>query len=67
MFIGRTKHDVREDLVLSHVNVTDSNTQAQHLLELELDCRADLRKLVSKILGMRDGRRELSGYVQTIE
>lgn len=31
------QHDVSQSLIISHVNVTDGNTQAQNLLQLELD------------------------------
>ena len=34
---GRTKHDVGEDLVLVHLDVTDGNTQAKNLLHPERD------------------------------
>ena len=34
---GRTQHDVGENLVVRHLNVADGDTQAKHLLELELD------------------------------
>ena len=60
--MGRTQHDVGEDLVLGHLDVTDGDTQAENLLELELDRRANLGELVVKVLGVRDGRRELAGY-----
>ena len=58
-----TQHDVRENLILRHLDVTDSDTQAKDLLELELDGRADLSDLVGKVLGMGHGRRELASYV----
>ena len=59
---GRTKHDVAEHLVVGHLDVADGDTQAENLLELELDGRADLSELVLEVLGVRDGRRELAGY-----
>ena len=58
---GHTQHDIAENLVLGHLDVADSDTQAENLLELELDGRADLSQLVVKVLGVRDGRRELAG------
>ena len=61
---GRTQHDVREHLVLGHANVADGNTQAEHLLKLELDGRTDLSELVAQILSVRDGSRELASYVK---
>ena len=42
--------------------MADSDTQAEHLLELELDGRADFGELVRKVLCVGDGRRELSSY-----
>ena len=56
-----TQHDVTQDLVVVHLDVTDCNTKAQDLLELELDGGTDLRDLVAEILGMGDGSGELAG------
>ena len=42
--------------------MADGDTQAENLLELELDRRANLGELVVKVLGVRHGRRELAGY-----
>lgn len=58
----RTQHGVGEDLILSHLNMTDGNTQAQNLLELELDSRADLDDLVGQVFSVRDGGGELASY-----
>jgi hypothetical protein len=33
-----TQHDVSNHLVVRHLNMTDGDTKAKHLLELELDC-----------------------------
>lgn len=57
----RTQHDVTENLILSHLDVANSDTQAENLLELELDGRADLSKLAGQVLSVRDGGRELAG------
>ena len=38
----RTQHDVAKDLVLGHLNMADGDTQAENLLELELDGGANL-------------------------
>jgi len=59
------KHDVGKDLVLSHVAVSDGDTEAENLLELELDGRLDLVDLVLEVLGVRDGGRELTGLGKT--
>jgi hypothetical protein len=58
-----TKHDISEDLILRHLHVADSNTEAQNLLELELDGAANLGELVTEVFTMGDGSRELSGCV----
>ena len=60
----RTQHDVCKNLVLSHLDMADSDTQAEHLLELELDGRTDLSELVAQVLSVRDGGRELAGCVK---
>ena len=56
------EHDVGSDLVLGHVDVSDGDTKAENLLELELDSALDLGDLVVEVLTVRDGSRELSGY-----
>jgi hypothetical protein len=56
-----TQHDVAQNLVIVHLDVADSNAQAQDLLELELDRRPYFRQLVAQVLCMPDGSRELSG------
>ena len=57
---GRTKHDVGEDLVIVHLDVADGDTQAENLLQLELDRRADLGDLVVQVLSVGDGGGELA-------
>jgi len=52
-------------MVFSHANIPDSNTQTQHLLELELDSALHIGDLLREILGMGDGSGELSGLGQT--
>ena len=59
---GRTKHDVGEDLVVVHLDVADGDTQAEDLLQLELDGRADLSELVAQVLSVRDGGGALAGW-----
>jgi len=58
------QHDVGEDLILGHLDVADSNTQAKNLLELELDRRLNFDDLVAKILSVTDGGGELAGLGQ---
>jgi len=45
--------------------VTDGDTQAKDLLQLELDRRTDLSELVGQVLGVGDGGGELSGLGET--
>lgn len=56
------QHDVADELLLVHVDVADRHAHAQHLLQLELDRRLDLRDLGAEVLVVRDGRRELAGW-----
>jgi len=60
-----TEHDVGEDLVVVHVNMTDSDTQAQDLLELELDGGAHLVELVGEVLVVGHWGRELASLGET--
>lgn len=57
---ARTQHDVSEKLLVSHLSVADGNTQAENFLELELDSAAYIQNLCSKVIGVRDWRRELA-------
>jgi len=59
------QHDVGEDLVLGHLDVTDGDTQAENLLELELDGRLDFDDLVSEVFSVRDGGGELASLGET--
>ena len=52
-------------MIFGHLNVADGNTQAEHLLELELDGGADFDELVAEVFSVRDGSGEFSGYMQT--
>jgi len=61
----RTEHNVGEDLIIGHLDVAYSNTQAQDLLELEFDGRANLSDLSGKILRVRHGRGELASLGET--
>jgi hypothetical protein len=59
------QHDVSDQLVLSHANVSDGNTETQHLLELELDGALDVIDLGGQVLGVGDGGGELSSLGKT--
>ena len=54
------QHDVSDKLILLHVNVSDSDTHAQNLLELELDGGLDFGDLCVEIFGMGYRGRELA-------
>jgi hypothetical protein len=41
-----TKHDIAQDLIITHLDVADSNPQTKDLLQLELDRRTDLSELI---------------------
>ena len=56
----RTQHDVGKDLVVSHLNVANSDTQAQHFFKLEFDGRPHLSELVGQVFSWRYGRWELA-------
>ena len=56
------QHDVGNQLLRLHADVSDGDTHAQNLLQLELDGRLDLVDLAGKVVGVRDGGGELAGY-----
>lgn len=45
--------------------MTDGNTEAEHLLQLELNLRLELLDLRLNVIVIREGSRELSGLVKT--
>lgn len=59
------KHDVSRELVLGHLDMTDSHTKTQNLLQLELDGRLHVSHLLFEVLGVRDRRGELSCLRET--
>jgi hypothetical protein len=56
--------EVSLQLFRGHLNVTDGNTQAQNLLQLELDGRADVSDLLLDVIIVSDRGRELVHLVQ---
>ena len=62
-----TQHNVSENLVVSHLDVANGDTEAENFLQLELDGGSDLVDLVGKIFGMRHRRREFSSYNMAIK
>jgi len=59
------QHDVTDQIILSHLDVTDSDTQAKDLFQLELDGALDLGDLRGQIFVVRDRGRELAGLGKT--
>jgi len=59
------QHDIAENLILSHLDVANSDTQAKNLLKLELDGRLNFNNLVAEIFSVRDGGGELASLGET--
>jgi hypothetical protein len=59
------QHGVGQDLIFSHLDMADSDTQAKNLLELELDRRTDFSDLVGHVLSVVQRGGELSGFGKT--
>lgn len=59
------EHQVGDDSLLLHLDVADGNTEAENLLQLELDGGLDVVDLGGHVLSVGDGGRELSGLGQT--
>mmetsp|Transcript_2639 Transcript_2639/g.5979 ORF Transcript_2639/g.5979 Transcript_2639/m.5979 type:complete len:247 (+) Transcript_2639:252-992(+) len=55
---------VLSQFVLGHLDMTHSNTEAQHLLQLELDVAFDFGDFVLDLVAVCDERRELARLVQ---
>lgn len=60
-----SKHDISNQLILGHANVSNSNTQAKNLLELELDGAFDVGDLLGQIFCVGNGSGEFSSLGQT--
>lgn len=56
--------DLVDQDILSHLNVTDGNSQTQDLLQLELDSRSDIVDLTSEIIVVGNWSRELTSLRQ---
>ena len=59
------QHDVANELLVGHVDVADSDTHAENLLELELDGALNLSDLLLQVLVVRDRSGELAGLGKT--
>jgi hypothetical protein len=55
------QHDVANKLLVGHVDVADSDTHAENLLELELDGGLDVGDLGGEVLVVGDRGGELTG------
>ena len=58
--ICRTEHDIGENLILRHLDMSDRDTKAEDLFKLELDGGAHLDEFVRQIFRMRDRCGELA-------
>ena len=56
------KHDVSDELVLGHADVTNGNTKAENLLKLELDGGLDVGDLGVHVLAVGERGREFTGW-----
>ena len=59
------QHDVTNQLILSHLNVADSDTQAENLLQLELDGGLDFGDLGTQIFVVGDWSWEFTSLGKT--
>ena len=59
------QHDVGNQLVFSHTDVTDGNTETENLLQLELDGSSQFIGLIGQRVVVRNGGRELTDLVET--
>jgi hypothetical protein len=59
------QHDVGNQLLRGHADVADSDSQAENLLELELDGGLDLVDLASQVVVVGDRGGELAGLGET--
>jgi hypothetical protein len=57
--------DVGEKLLVGHLDVANSHTKAERLLQLELDSRLDLVNLIIQLLSVLHESRKLTGLVKT--
>ena len=59
------QHDVGDQLILGHTDVSNSDTHAQDLLQLELDGGLDLGDFAGEIFVVRNGGGELASLGKT--
>lgn len=61
-----SQHDVGDQLILSHANVSDGDTHAENLLQLELDGRLDFVDLGGQIFVVGDGGGEFTSCEKSL-
>lgn len=59
------QHDVTNQLLVSHLDVTNGTAKTQNLLKLELNHAAELISLGSDLISVTDGSGEFTSLVQT--
>lgn len=59
------QHDIGNQLIFSHTDVTDGNTKTKNLLQLELDSSTEFIGLISQRIVMGNGSRKLTDLVKT--
>jgi len=59
------QHHVSKHLVIVHLNMTNSDTQAKNFLKLELDGRTDFGDFVGEVFIIGDGGREFASFGET--
>jgi len=57
-----TQHDVTQNLIIVHLDVPNSNAEAEDLLELEFDGGADFGEFVAEVFGVSDWGWEFAGF-----
>jgi len=60
-----SQHDVGDQLILRHSDVSDRDAHAENLLQLELDCRLDFVDLGGEIFVVGDGGWEFTSLGKT--
>lgn len=59
------QHSVGNQLIFSHLNVTDGNTKTENFLQLEFDGGSDFVGFHFQVVGVGDGSRKFTGFVET--
>jgi hypothetical protein len=62
-----SQHNIGDQLILSHANVSNGNTHTQHLLQLELDSRLDFGDLCREIFVVGDWGGEFTSCMEMLD